>query len=61
MVHACRAPQSVQWLQRVHPNLTRRELPYDCTIEPGDLLYVPNNFIHGVLNLGETVAVAVTS
>ena len=54
-----------EWIELVYP---REELQakwklrgWECTQEPGDLLYVPNNFIHGVLNLGETVAVAVTS
>ena len=46
---------STQWLERVYPNLTRRERPYDCTIEPGDLLYFPSNWYHAIVNQGITV------
>ena len=46
---------STQWLERVYPKLTRRERPYDCTIEPGDLLYFPSNWYHAIVNQGVTV------
>ena len=46
---------STQWLERVSPKLTRRERPYDCTIEPGDLLYFPSNWYHAIVNQGVTV------
>ena len=46
---------STQWLERVYPNLTRQERPYDCTIEPGDLLYFPSDWYHAIVNVGVTV------
>ena len=46
---------STQWLERVYPNLTRPERPYECVIGPGDLLYFPSDWYHAIVNQGVTV------
>ena len=44
--------------QRLNPDLSRR--PLECTVEPGDLLFVPHGWWHCVLNLDDGMSVALT-
>ena len=49
------------WLRTLYPALVgggRGRLPVECTLEGGDLLYVPESWYHATLNLGESVGVA---
>ena len=46
---------SVHWLRDVYPRLTTHEAPWECVIEPGDLLYFPSDWYHAIVNLGTTV------
>eukprot|EP00656_Telonema_subtile_P044028 TRINITY_DN50323_c0_g1_i2.p1 TRINITY_DN50323_c0_g1~~TRINITY_DN50323_c0_g1_i2.p1 ORF type:complete len:259 (-),score=71.25 TRINITY_DN50323_c0_g1_i2:13-789(-) len=41
----------LQWVRRVLPSLPRAARPMVCTVEPGELIYFPGQWMHGVLNL----------
>ena len=43
---------SVSWLSQKYPLLAANELPFDCTILPGDLLYFPSGWWHAIINVG---------
>jgi len=47
----------VDWVQSVYPTLTQR--PVECVQKAGEILFIPTGWFHGVLNLEDTVAVAV--
>eukprot|EP00117_Sycon_ciliatum_P001087 scpid67535/ scgid6900/ JmjC domain-containing protein 8; Jumonji domain-containing protein 8 len=49
------------WLRLVYPNLTEDKLPMECVQRPGEVLYLPESFYHGTLNIGDTVAIGVQS
>mmetsp|Transcript_9486 Transcript_9486/g.23735 ORF Transcript_9486/g.23735 Transcript_9486/m.23735 type:complete len:329 (-) Transcript_9486:42-1028(-) len=46
---------SMNWLQQVYPTLPASQLPFECVCHPGDLLYIPSEWYHSTLNLGQTV------
>jgi ribosomal protein L16 Arg81 hydroxylase len=46
---------SIKWLRDVYPHLLPWDLPWECVIEPGDLLYFPRDWYHAIVNLGESV------
>ena len=39
------------WVKTVLPSLPNRDLIFDCTISPGELLFFPSQFIHATLNV----------
>ena len=41
----------LQWYRRVYPTLAAEEMPTECTIKPGEMLYFPTWWLHAVLNL----------
>jgi len=41
------------WLKEVYPFLEESQRPLECTIQPGEVLYFPNGWIHATLNLNE--------
>ncbi|CAK0844292.1 unnamed protein product [Prorocentrum cordatum] len=47
------------WLRVVYPTLSRDQRPLECIQLPGDTVYVPEGWYHAVLNLADSVAVAV--
>jgi hypothetical protein len=46
----------VHWLKTILPRQMYQ--PYHCHQMAGDVLYIPEGFIHAVLNMGETLGVA---
>lgn len=46
------------WYSRLS-NTTGRSALLQCTQQSGELLYIPSNYVHGVLNLQFSVGVAV--
>ncbi len=51
------SPEPVKWLLEVYPHLKPDQMPLECIMEPGDLIFVPSGWWHQVLNLTDTVAV----
>lgn len=48
---------SLQWLRETYSRLPQedRAVMTECVCEPGDLLYIPADWYHATLNIGETV------
>ncbi|KAK3239356.1 hypothetical protein CYMTET_50716 [Cymbomonas tetramitiformis] len=46
---------AAQWLKDVYPTIDHTEEFYDCTIRPGDIIYVPDNMYHLTVNIADTV------
>ncbi|CAE8701872.1 unnamed protein product [Polarella glacialis] len=49
------------WLRVVYPTLGADRAPLECVLGPGDLIYVPEEWRHAVMNLADTVAVSTQS
>lgn len=47
----------LRWLLDVFPNYTDSEKSnlLDCTISPGDIIYIPTHWWHSTFNIGDTV------
>jgi Cupin-like domain len=39
------------WMEHVYPKLPEKDLPYECTLEPGDMIYFPDGWWHATINL----------
>jgi hypothetical protein len=39
------------WMEHVYTSLSMDKLPYECTLDPGDLIYFPNQWYHATINL----------
>ncbi|KFK42213.1 hypothetical protein AALP_AA2G226200 [Arabis alpina] len=50
-------PTSLQWWLDYYPLLAEEDKPIECTLEPGETIYVPSGWWHCILNLEPTVAV----
>ncbi|XP_035666878.1 jmjC domain-containing protein 8-like [Branchiostoma floridae] len=50
--------ESADWVEYVHKLLPPNKRPLECTQEAGDIVYIPQDFHHSVVNVGETIAVA---
>lgn len=37
------------WMEYVYPTLQKK--PYECTLDPGDIIYFPNEWHHATINL----------
>eukprot|EP00163_Fabomonas_tropica_P024301 TRINITY_DN419_c0_g1_i11.p1 TRINITY_DN419_c0_g1~~TRINITY_DN419_c0_g1_i11.p1 ORF type:complete len:825 (-),score=156.94 TRINITY_DN419_c0_g1_i11:157-2631(-) len=48
----------VDWLQNGYQEAKEKKQVLECIQYPGDIIYVPNHFGHGVLNLRESVGYA---
>jgi hypothetical protein len=46
-----------QWLEEWYPKF--HDDAYECTQYAGDLIYVPTNFMHTLINLQASIGVAV--
>ncbi|KAK2156264.1 hypothetical protein LSH36_217g02002 [Paralvinella palmiformis] len=49
---------TLQWLLEDYPKLSGPELPYECTINPGEVIYFPDHWWHGTLNLDASVFIS---
>jgi len=45
------------WLKGIIPGLGLPERPLECLQNEGDVLYIPQGWIHGVWNYGDTVGI----
>lgn len=43
----------LQWMTNIYTQLKPHELPLQCTLHPEELIYVPANYYHATMNLGE--------
>ncbi|KPI89337.1 hypothetical protein ABL78_1566 [Leptomonas seymouri] len=52
---------TLYWLRHVRPTYSPAEAAsvYDCVCERGDVIYIPSNWHHATLNIGETVFMSV--
>merc|ERR1712086_70453 len=41
----------LQWVNSVLPKLPHRQKPLECTVHPGEIIYFPAKWMHGILNL----------
>jgi hypothetical protein len=39
------------WMEHVYNLLSPDKLPYECTLDPGDLIYFPHQWYHATINL----------
>lgn len=45
------------WMEHVYTNLSKEEdLPYECTLYPGDMIYFPDRWYHATINLDRYTA-----
>ncbi|BFZ18067.1 hypothetical protein BsWGS_21106 [Bradybaena similaris] len=49
---------TLQWLYEDYPELHPLELPLDCTIGPGDIIYFPDRWWHATLNIDTSVFIS---
>ena len=50
---------SLSWVYDVYPQLPPSEMPMECVLGPGEVLYLPHGWWHATLNLGESVFISV--
>ncbi|XP_066283309.1 uncharacterized protein [Branchiostoma lanceolatum] len=48
--------EQLDWMKYVHPYVRAPWRPLECLQQAGDVVYVPEDFYHAVLNIGDTVA-----
>jgi tetratricopeptide (TPR) repeat protein len=49
----------LEWVKVVLPTLQGASRPLECIVGPGDLIYVPENWFHAILNVrGDSVSVS---
>jgi hypothetical protein len=49
---------AAQWIWKVLPSLPLSQRPLQCMQEAGEVMYVPESWLHAVINVGDTVSVA---
>ena len=42
---------SLAWMEYVYPTLSREDRPVECTLEPGEAVYFPDEWYHATINL----------
>eukprot|EP00547_Thalassionema_nitzschioides_P001717 CAMPEP_0194213944 /NCGR_PEP_ID=MMETSP0156-20130528/14896_1 /TAXON_ID=33649 /ORGANISM="Thalassionema nitzschioides, Strain L26-B" /LENGTH=309 /DNA_ID=CAMNT_0038942093 /DNA_START=144 /DNA_END=1069 /DNA_ORIENTATION=- len=42
---------SRHWMEYTYSELLQEEMPWECTLDPGDLIYFPNEWWHATINL----------
>ena len=48
-----------RWLTEVKPTLPKSHaLVYDCTLGPGEVLFIGHQWWHATLNIGQTVFIS---
>ena len=53
-----RSHGTLRWMREVLPTLPPDQRPLQCMQQAGDLIYVPQGYWHGTINLGETIGVS---
>eukprot|EP00123_Amoebidium_parasiticum_P015216 comp22839_c1_seq1/m.35955 comp22839_c1_seq1/g.35955 ORF comp22839_c1_seq1/g.35955 comp22839_c1_seq1/m.35955 type:complete len:298 (-) comp22839_c1_seq1:611-1504(-) len=49
---------SLKWTLEIYPTLPVSELPQECVCGPGEVIYIPDQWWHGTLNIGESVFIS---
>jgi len=49
---------SLHWLTHEYPLLTEDSKPLQCIINPGQVLYIPAEWLHSTLNVGQSVFIS---
>jgi len=49
---------TLHWLIEDYPTLSGPEMPYECTLYPGEAIYFPDHWWHGTLNLDSSVFIS---
>eukprot|EP00967_Tisochrysis_lutea_P148723 scaffold284597_cov36-Tisochrysis_lutea.AAC.1 len=49
---------SISWIQETLPKLHSWQVPLDCTIYPGDIIYFPRGVWHATVNVGTTIFIS---
>ncbi|XP_070579323.1 jmjC domain-containing protein 8-like isoform X2 [Ptychodera flava] len=49
---------TLQWLMEDYPNLHEADRPIECTINQGELIYFPDRWWHGTLNIDTSVFIS---
>jgi len=47
---------SRHWMEQVYTSLKDEDLPWECTLHPGDMIYFPDHWYHATLNLDHYTA-----
>jgi len=47
---------SRHWMEEVYTSLKDEDLPWECTLYPGDMIYFPDHWYHATLNLDHYTA-----
>ncbi|CAI2347885.1 unnamed protein product [Caenorhabditis sp. 36 PRJEB53466] len=49
---------TLEWYMYDYPNLSRDELPLECEMKPGELIYFPDKWWHATLNIQSSVFIS---
>ncbi|XP_078342854.1 bifunctional arginine demethylase and lysyl-hydroxylase PSR-like [Oculina patagonica] len=49
----------LDWINKVYPNLPPEDKPMECVQEAGEILYLPESYYHGTVNIGDTMAIGI--
>ncbi|CAH3170165.1 unnamed protein product, partial [Porites lobata] len=49
----------LDWINKVYPNPSPKDKPVECIQEEGDILYLPESYYHGTVNIGDTMAIGI--
>lgn len=49
---------AAEWFDAEYDQLAPEDMPEECMQHAGDVMYVPEGWLHAIINLGETMAVA---
>lgn len=47
---------TLQWLMEEYPTLQVK--PMECVLQPGEVLYLPSDWWHSTLNIGQSVFIS---
>ncbi|XP_031570533.1 2-oxoglutarate and iron-dependent oxygenase JMJD4-like [Actinia tenebrosa] len=48
-----------EWFNKVYPTLRPKQMPQECVQEAGEIMYLPESYYHGTINIGDTVAIGI--
>ncbi|XP_062503097.1 uncharacterized protein LOC134180041 [Corticium candelabrum] len=47
----------IDWLKNIYPTLEGDDKPLECVQEAGEILYLPESYYHGTINIDDTLAI----
>ncbi|KAK7462073.1 hypothetical protein BaRGS_00038521, partial [Batillaria attramentaria] len=51
----------MEWYAHIYPKLTEEERPLECVQEAGEIFYIPEGYYHAVINIGDTIGMALVA